>query len=264
MLCAERAVGEDCIPYNKRRWARAYRARELGATATAWERACRAYHGCWGHVRRDPESPASVPAHWRGPRWWRTARALQVDGPTCVAHPRKERPRPPQFERVASWARGAIFDLALKCGEWARSRRGPHRCSARRPSRGGARARACLSRRGTVKRRRAPIIPMACFLTTAEGCSRERRIARVIENRSVVRVSCTHVFGSQRVNPKHCIRAGSPMFQGRGTWVEAWHWQGTPALRPETYHRAAPPFSGSSSSAGSVEDLWMSPRLSAG
>lgn len=62
-----RGDGAECIPYH-RRGAGALRTRELGAMATAWERACRACQGCQGHTRRHPESPASVHAHWRGPR----------------------------------------------------------------------------------------------------------------------------------------------------------------------------------------------------
>lgn len=50
-------------PVHKRRRAWALCARELGATTTALERACRAHHGWWGPVRRHPESPASAPAH---------------------------------------------------------------------------------------------------------------------------------------------------------------------------------------------------------
>lgn len=44
MSWARRAAGEDWIPYHRRRRARAPRARELGAVATAWERVCRQGH----------------------------------------------------------------------------------------------------------------------------------------------------------------------------------------------------------------------------
>lgn len=68
------------------------RARELEAPVSARDHACRSRYGTWGHVRRHPENRASVPAHWRGLRLWRTVQVLQADAPTDVAHPPRNWP----------------------------------------------------------------------------------------------------------------------------------------------------------------------------
>lgn len=74
-----------------------------------------------GHVRRHPESPASAPACWRGPRWWQIAQVLNPEAIAQTARPRKN------WSRQAGYAFEAcrgddVRDFALDRTGWAANR----------------------------------------------------------------------------------------------------------------------------------------------
>lgn len=62
-------AGDGCIPYHRRRKARALEARGSVGGSTGWGRACSAAHGWLRHMCLQPESLVHAPVCGRGPRW---------------------------------------------------------------------------------------------------------------------------------------------------------------------------------------------------